>query len=140
MNTTRILAGLLIGVVAALVVAVGVTGALATTVGFSVLVGLPAGIVAGVTVGTATYALLWARDRTTEEGPRRTGVVHAAVAALLALVAVIAAAALLFALADGTLGIVALWYGLPAAVVVAALAGYLLGTSAERNGRGPVPR
>lgn len=129
MNTvTRVVAGLLAGVVGFAVAAVAVTAGFEPRVEFSLLIGLPVGLYAGLTALFATYVGLWYRDRDGDGSASRSAArrLRAAVAAVAAFVLVAAVGVAVFFLASASAGIALLVVGLPVTLVVAAIAGYLL--------------
>lgn len=119
-------ASLLAGVVAFAAATVAVTAVLDPHVGFSLLVGLPAGFTTGVAAVGGTYAALSYRDeRATGTVSRRTAARFWAAAATVAGMAVVVlVAAVAFVVGDNGAVVVLLAVGLPAAVVVSAVAGY----------------
>ncbi|MFC7044425.1 hypothetical protein ACFQH6_02500 [Halobacteriaceae archaeon GCM10025711] len=131
-------ASLVVGVLAFAAATVAVTAVLDPHVGFSLLVGLPAGFTTGIAAVGGTYAALSFRDeRATGEVSRRTAArFWAAVATVAGMAVVVLVATVAFLVEDHGAVIVLLAVGLPVAVVVSAVAGYVWGH--RRRGE-PVP-
>ena len=124
----RDVVSVLVGALAFAAVTVAVTAALDSLIAFSLLVGLPVGFTVGIAAVLLTYAGLTYRHERRGGTPfvRTTRRLRAALAGTGLVAFVFAAAAALFALGDTGTGVVVLWYGTPAALVVGVVTTYLL--------------
>lgn len=142
---TRAIGSLVVGVLAFVVVGVGITGALAPYIWPSAMLGLPAGLVAGV--ATAALGYLWftyraERASAGQASARTTARLWATLAAVLAFVLVGGAATVVLLAGAVGLAVAMLTGGLPIGVVAAVMAGYIVSrrVRARRPPRKPAPQ
>ncbi|SFC08873.1 hypothetical protein SAMN05444422_104202 [Halobiforma haloterrestris] len=138
MNTVLKLVGsLLVGVLAFLVVGIGVTEALDPYVWPSLMLGLPAGLVAGAALTPLTYLGLTYREEVVATGQPSERTARRFWATLAGIFGFVAGGGLAMGvLSTGAVGLATamLFGGLPVGIVTAALAAYLV---ARRDWSGP---
>lgn len=134
---SRVLLSLLVGAVAFGVAAVLTTAGFEPWIELSLVVGVPVGISAGLTATFLTYAGLRFRELPADSVDRRfaKGMLGAAIAAAVGFVVVTALGVAVFFLGDRSLGVGVLVAGLPVALVLAAVVGYVLAV-VRLGGRG----
>ncbi|MCT9096735.1 hypothetical protein [Haloarchaeobius sp. HME9146] len=135
MNTViRAIAALLAGLAGFVIATVGTTALLASRIEFSLLVGLPVGVYAGLTLLFGSFLALWYRDQAAVGDPTEgvTRGLWAGAAAIVALVGTIAVGLALYIVAGLSVGLTVLLFGVPAALLVAGVIGFIV----ARTGRG----